>query len=244
MCAWRCLAPCLFLHMLPVRSIDFSFLSDKELLTATRFGEGGVWATGPFACDTVVSRRCASLGARFSSSACGEALPEGAAGLPEGGVSVVHKDTYNRTFLFFACADVSLAGGGAPPAAAALAARGSVLARVGAASRGGGALGKRPRSVWAEAAPRSGWAVSEAAVPALPEELASPCRAERATRVVCAQTEPRQGEGSAAGGPGASAPWGTRCSCMQQHRCTTPRPYSGVPDAGVCDMSAPSSQNM
>jgi hypothetical protein len=210
-----------------VGAIDFSFLSDKELLLATQLGQPGPpWATGPFFCDTVVSRRCASLGSRFSSSSCGEALPEGAPGLPAGGHGVVHGDAYNRTFIFFACAEAEEGeGGGSTPAS--LAARGSVLARVGA-SRGAPQRAGR-RSVWAEepAPPRGGWAAEAAALPALPEERAPPCRAERATRVVCAQTEPRRGAdggsgggeggggmGGGGGGGGGSAPWGTRCSCL------------------------------
>jgi hypothetical protein len=205
-----------------VSAVDFSFLSDKELLLSTRLAEpGALFASGPFLCGALVSRRCASLGPRFTSSACGEALPEGAPGLPPGGASVVHGDAYNRTFLFFACAEEEASAAAA--AAASLAARGSVLARVGAAR---GRKAARPRSVWAEEPPaaRGGWA-AEAALPALPEERAPACAAERATRVVCAQTQPRRGSGGGGGGEevgvgalsvsgSASAPWGTRCSCM------------------------------
>lgn len=198
------------------RAIDFSFLSDKELLLASGLAErGSPWATGPFTCATLVDRKCASTGPRYASSPCGEAQSEGAPGLPPGGRHIVHGDTYNRSFIFFACADME-GEGGAPSASlaeASLAARGSVLARVGA-SRGAAAAAPRPRSVWAQAeAPRSGWGSAGAALPALPEERASPCAAERATRVVCAQTEPRQGGGGGFSGS-ASAPWGTRCTCL------------------------------
>ena len=200
-----------FLLLLPVfcGALDFSFLSDKDLLISTTLGAGSTWAEGPFSCATVVSRKCAALGPTFAAAPCGYPLSEDSPALP---APVPHADGYNRSFLFFGCAQQRPPPDAAPVAP--LSSRGSVLAQLSRGSRGSDAAARS--RVWAEPLPHSAAAAAAAVLPAAAAARSSPCVEAAATRVVCAQTAPREGgvSGGSSGGGGASAPWGSRCTCL------------------------------